>query len=427
MSDVREVEPAATLKGEIRVPGDKSTSHRALLLAALASGESAIEGLSPGEDVRATATIIAALGAQVSFTREITLVGGPDEGLRPSDTPLDCANSGTSMRLLAGVTSTIEGTHVLKGDASLSKRPMDRVAVPLASMGALIEGEGPRVTAPLRVTGRRSLEGISYRVPVASAQVKSAILFAGLQATSVVTIQEDVRTRRTTEDMFRLAGLAIESEELNEGRVVTLHPGRPKATSWRVPGDPSQAAFFCVLGVIHHDARIEILDIDATPERIGFVEVLQRMGASLSVSPGSTHLSLIAESSSLHATEIHAHEIPSVDEVPVLAVAAAAANGVSAFRDMGELRLKESDRFAGSLDLAQRLGCRVWSEGDDFFIEGLTTSQRFAPFDVDGDLDHRMVMSSAVAGAAGHGCVISGAATVSSSYPTFFDDLARLQ
>lgn len=427
MSDVRRVEPTSTLKGEVRVPGDKSSSHRALLLAALASGESDIAGLSPGEDVRATATIVAALGAEVSFSPEKTYVRGPEEGLRVSDAPLDCANSGTSMRLLAGVTSTIEGTHVLVGDASLSKRPMDRVALPLASMGAVIEGQGPRVTAPLRVTGRSALQGISYHVPVASAQVKSAILFAGLGATGTVTIKEDVRTRRTTEDMFHRAGLALKSEDLGEGRVVTLHPGRPTATSWLVPGDPSQAAFFCVLGVIHHDARIEVLDIDATPERTGFVGILQRMGASLSAHSDRTLLSLVAESSSLHATEIHAHEIPSVDEVPVLAVAAAAASGVSAFRGMGELRLKESDRFTGSIDLAKRLGCHVWSDGDDFFIEGLTSAQRFAHFEVDGDLDHRMVMSSAVAGTAGHGCVINGAATVSSSYPTFFDELARLQ
>jgi 3-phosphoshikimate 1-carboxyvinyltransferase len=427
MSEVRDVESAVTLKGEVRVPGDKSTSHRALLLSALASGESVIEGLSPGEDVRATATIVAALGAELEMTGERTHVRGPDAGLRATNVPLDCTNSGTSMRLLAGVTSTVAGTHALVGDASLSTRPMDRVAIPLRTMGATIEGEGPRITAPLRITGRDQLRAISFHVPVASAQVKSALLFAGLRANGEVTIREDVRTRRTTEDMFRIAGLTLESEDLDHGRTVTLQPGRPKAVSWRIPGDPSQAAFFCVLGAIHRDARLEIIDIDATPERTGFVGVLQRMGASVSVSSSNDHLSLVAESSTLDATEIHAHEIPSVDEVPVLAVAAAAARGVSAFRDMGELRVKESDRLSGSLDLVQRLGCRAWSDGDDFFIEGLGSAQHFSHFEIDGGLDHRMVMSSAVAGAAGKGCVIRGAGTVASSYPGFFDDLARLQ
>ncbi len=427
MSAIRHVDPVATLKGEVRVPGDKSASHRALLLAALASGESVIEGLSPGEDVRATAAIVQALGASVRTDGQQAWVRGPDDGLRASDAPLDCANSGTSMRLLAGVTSTIEGSHVLVGDASLSVRPMDRVAAPLTSMGAEVEGEGPRVTAPLRITGRSSLRAISYHVPVASAQVKSAILFAGLRADAVVRVREDVRTRRTTEDMFRGAGLVVESEDVDEGRVVTLHPGRPLATTWRVPGDPSQAAFFCVLGALAREARIEVLDVDATPERIGFVAVLERMGASLGTSEGSTRLSLVAESSPLHATEIHAREVPSVDEVPVLTVAAAAASGVSAFRDMGELRLKESDRFTGSMDLAQRLGCRVWSVDDDFFVEGLDSADRFATFEIDGALDHRMVMASAVAGTVGNGCDIRGAATVSSSYPGFFDDLARLR
>lgn len=304
---------------------------------------------------------------------------------------------------------------------------MDRVAIPLTLMGATVTGEGPRITAPLTIVGRSHLRGIDYHVPTASAQVKSSILLAGLFAQGPSTVFEDVRTRTTTEDMLRLAGVSVSSLDVDAGRRVSLTPGRPLAHSWRVPSDPSQAAFFCVLGLVHPHADIEIVDVEDSPERTGFVRVLQRMGADLVERPGSSGVTLRARSSALAATEIHAAEIPSVDEVPALSVAAAAATGVSSFRDMGELRLKESDRFEGSMALARLLGCRVWSEGDDFFIEGLAGADAFSSFAINAGLDHRIVMSSAVAGAAGHGCDIDGSDTVSSSYPGFFDDVAGLR
>ena len=426
MSDERPVKASSRLRGGVRVPGDKSTSHRALLISALVNGESVIEGLSTGADVRSTALIITQLGAQLKEQGDLVHVLGPADGLRPSTTALDCGNSGTTMRLLTGLVSGVEGIHELVGDASLSARPMDRVAVPLASMGALVEGGGERVTAPLRVHGRAKLRAIDYHVPTASAQVKSAILFAALHADGPSSVREDVRTRRTTEDMFRTSGLDIDSVDLGAGRVVTLGPGRPRPSTWIVPGDPSQAAFFSVLGVIHDDADVVIEDVDATPERTGFVGVLVRMGADLSSEERDSRLSLRARSSSLVGVEVFSSDVPSVDEVPVLAVAAAAARGVSVFRDMGELRLKESDRFEGAMQLVRSLGCRVWHEGDDFFVEGLASARHFAPFEIDAHLDHRMVMAAAVAGSAGQGCVIGGAATVSSSYPGFFEDLASL-
>jgi 3-phosphoshikimate 1-carboxyvinyltransferase len=426
VNDEQPVKAVARLRGRVRVPGDKSTSHRALLISALASGESVIDGLSPGADVRATSRIVAQLGAAVHAQGARVHVLGPEEGLHPSATALDCGNSGTTMRLLAGLVSGVEGAHELVGDASLSARPMDRVAVPLRAMGALVEGAGERVTAPLRVHGRAKLRALDYRVPTASAQVKSCILFAGLHADAPSTVREDVRTRRTTEEMFRASGIAIDSVDVADGRVVTLQPGRPLATSWVVPGDPSQAAFFSVLGAIHEDADLTIVDVDATPERVGFVDVLERMGAQLSIEHRDARLSLRARSSALVGVEVFSSEIPSVDEVPILAVAAAAARGVSAFRDMGELRLKESDRFEGAMTLVRVLGCRAWAEGDDFFVEGLSSARLFAAFEIDAHLDHRMVMAAAVAGSAGQGCVIGGATTVSSSYPGFFADLAAL-
>ncbi len=424
---MRRVEPRAALAGTIRVPGDKSASHRAIMLSALAAGESTIEGLSPGLDVAATSQIVVQLGATRHDDGDRVVVAGPPGGLRPSDSPLICGNSGTTMRLVSGIVSALAGRHRLEGDPSLSRRPMDRVAVPLGLMGARVTGEGPRVTAPLEIEGSSALRGIDYVVPAPSAQVKSAILLAGLSASGPSVVHESVRTRTTTETMLRRAGVRIEDVDVGAGRRVTLWPGPLTPQAWSVPSDPSQAAFFCVLGLIHAHADIEIVDVEDSPERTGFIHVLERMCADLVQRPGESGVTLRARSSSLQATEIHSSEIPSVDEAPILTVAAAAATGVSVFRDMGELRLKESDRFEGALDLARRLGCRAWSEGDDYYVEGLGEAAQFAPFAVDAGLDHRIVMSSAVAGAAGQGCDIDGADTVTSSYPGFFDDLASLR
>ena len=425
MSTAR-VEHFERLRGTVRVPGDKSTSHRALMVSALAEGESTIRGLSPGLDVDGTAQIIEQLGASRVVDDDVVTVVGPPEGLHASDTDLDCGNSGTTMRLMSGVVSAVPGAHRLVGDASLSTRPMDRVGEPLTMMGAHFEGRGDRLHAPLHIVGSNELHGIDYVVPMASAQVKSAILFAAIGATSATTVVEHVRTRPTTEEMLSRAGVSVVSIDDDHGRRITLQPGRPLARNWLVPGDPSQAAFFAVLGCIHPDAELDILDIDSARERNGFLNVLQRMGATLTLQASGAMTSLAVRSSDLLATDIHAREIPSVDEVPVLVVAASAARGVSRFHDVGELRVKESDRFEASLTLAQRLGCRAWSEGDDLFVEGLGSASRFVHFEIDAGLDHRMVMASAVAGCAGAGCSIGGADTVASSYPDFFDDLDRL-
>ena len=425
MSTAR-VEHFERLRGSLHVPGDKSTSHRALMVSALADGESTIRGLSPGQDVAATSRIMEQLGASVTVDDDLVTVVGPSRGLHVSDTGLDCGNSGTTMRLLTGLVSTVPGRHRLVGDASLSARPMDRVAAPLTLMGSRVEGHGARLRAPLHVTGTNDLHGIDYAVPMASAQVKSAILFAALGADAPTTVVEHVRTRPTTEEMFSRAGVAVVSMDVDDGRSVTIQPGRPLARNWLVPGDPSQAAFFAVLGSIHPNAELEVLDIDSARERVGFLGVLQRMGVTMSLRARDSVTTLSVQSSELAATEVHASEIPSVDEVPALVVAAAAADGVSSFRDVGELRVKESDRFEGSLALATALGCRAWSDGDDLFVEGLGSATRFLPFDIDAALDHRMVMASAIAGCAGAGCSIGAAETVASSYPDFFEDLERL-
>jgi 3-phosphoshikimate 1-carboxyvinyltransferase len=427
MNDVERVAHATRLRGSIRVPGDKSSSHRALMISALASGESSITGLSGGDDVAATSVILEQLGATRRDEDGVAYVRGPLEGLHPAAGDLDCGNSGTTMRLMSGIVGSIPGTHRLVGDASLSRRPMDRIATPLGLMGIEITGQGPTTTPPLTVKGPEHVRALEYHVPTASAQVKSALLFAGLFADAPTLVREDVRTRRTTEDMLRLAGITVVSSDEGEGRAVSLAPGRPRRRDWHVPGDPSQAAFFAVLGAIHPDATLEVLSVESTPERVGFVSVLQRMGADVTLSERDGFAVLRTKSSSLVGTEVHSSDVPSVDEVPVLTVAACAASGVSAFRSMSELRHKESDRFAGSLALATLLGCRAWQEGDDFFVEGLGSADRFKEFTISTALDHRMVMASAVAGCAGNGATIEGALSVTSSYPHFFRDLTLLQ
>ena len=426
MSPEQTLGARASASGVVRVPGDKSASHRALMLSALADGMSTIEGLSAGHDVLATRRIVEQMGARTRQVGTRVSVEGPPDGLRADLDSFYCGNSGTTMRLLTGLVSGVPGRHRLTGDASLSQRPMDRVAAPLNLMGADVRGEGVRLTAPLVVRGTDELRGLDYAIPVPSAQVKSAILLAGLSASGPSELRESIRTRTTTEDMLRLAGLSVRSVDGVEGRTITLTPGRPRCQSWSIPGDPSQAAFFAVLGTIHDDADITVSSIDASAERIGFVNVLRRMGANVELHTFAEGTSLRTTSARLRATDVHANEIPSVDEVPVLTVAAAAAVGITRFRNMGELRVKESDRFAGSMLLAELLGCHVWCDDDDFFVEGLDSARAFSNFSIDARLDHRIVMASAIAAVAGRGGTIAGSETVASSYPSFFDDLASL-
>lgn len=425
MSD-RKVQRVGTLRGSVRVPGDKSASHRAVLLSAVGDGKSTIEGLSSGDDVRCTLEIVQQLGATVSSGGDIHEIIGPSEGLRSSESVLDCGNSGTAMRLVAGLLAGVPGTHTLVGDSSLSKRPMGRVIEPLRLMGANISAVDDEL-APLRIEGSHSLVGISYDVPKPSAQVKSAILLAALSADGETTVHEAIRTRTSTETMLQQALVSVEIRNEGVGRSVVLHPSRPIPRHWVIPGDPSQAAFFAVLGLIHNNASIGVVRVLDEPERTGFLNVLQRMGGNIELQRRDNHSALRIRSSFLRGTEVHSSEIPSVDEVPILTVAAAAAVGVTRFIEMSELRVKESDRFSGSMMLAAALGCETWAEGDDFFVRGLGSANNFQNFSIDAGLDHRLVMSAAVAASAGHGGTINNWETVASSYPDFFEDLSSIQ
>lgn len=415
------------LVGSVRVPGDKSISHRALLLAALADGESAITGLSDGDDVHRTLVAIRALGADVTEDDGTVRVSGGRARLHPAAQPLDLGNSGTGMRLLAGVLAGMEGTTELTGDASLTTRPMDRVAQPLEAMGAIVTGQGERCLPPVQITGGH-LRAIDYRPPMASAQVKSAVLLAGMAAEGETVVREPVPTRTHTEDMLARAGAAISVADEGGERVVRVRRSdlRPGTTS--VPGDPSQAAFWIVGGLVVPGSTVTVSDVYLGPQRAGFLDVLRRMGGAIEVRDRSGETgTVISRATALRGTEIQAQEIPSLDEVPILAVAAAVARGRSRFLGVGELRVKESDRLAATVAMLAAFGAEAWVEGEDLIVTGGATIQA-GQFDSGGD--HRMAMAMAIAGTAGPSTAdvttISGWGSVGTSYPRFSIDLSSL-
>jgi 3-phosphoshikimate 1-carboxyvinyltransferase len=416
------------LAGSLQVPGDKSVSHRALLLGALAEGESTIVGLSDGDDVRRTASAIQAIGAEIKRVDRSTLVHGGRSRLGVPPGPIDLGNSGTGMRLLIGVLAGVAGVTVLTGDRSLSERPMDRVADPLGRMGAHVVGRGRRCFPPVEVTGGR-LHGIEYTPPMASAQVKAAVLLAGLDADGDTIVNEPVVTRTHTEDMLATMGAEITIETTSDHRVIRLLRSSLRPTTITVPGDPSQAAFWIVGATMIPDSTVSVSNIYLGPERTGFIGVLRRMGAAIDVHQDDEHTgTVITRTSSLVGTTVRAEEIPSLDEVPILAIAAAAAAGETRFCDVAELRVKESDRLAATADLVHAFGGAAEVDGDDLVVNGRPGAFRAGTVDSHGD--HRMAMAAAIAGIAcaggGAPTVISGWDAVETSYPAFEADLIRL-
>ena len=422
------VEGGVPCRGTVRTPGEKSISHRSVLLAALAEGTSVVHGLSDGADVAASLDAVSAMGVMVVRPDDgtVLLQGGRSRLHQPAG-PVDCGNSGTSMRLLAGLVAGFEWETELVGDESLSARPMDRVAEPLERMGARVEGSGPRCTPPLRVTGA-ALHGMDWTATVASAQVKSAILLAGLSAQGTTIVREAVTTRTHTEEMLAEAGADITVEPWGDGRVVTLRPSALTPVERTVPGDPSASAFFVVAGCAVPGSAVEVAGVYGGPARLGFVDVLRRMGASITLAPGGQGTVAIATSAGpLQATQVAAREIPSLDEVPVLAVAAAIARGTTVFSDVAELRVKEVDRLSAVVALVEAFGATAAVDGDTLAITGRGGPLRGARFDSRGD--HRMAMAAAVAALAaapGERSLVTGFGAVETSYPGFAADLAGL-
>ncbi len=442
----RSILPAARLRGEPRLPGDKSISHRALLLAALAEGRSLVRGAGDGRDVRATAGIVAALGASVERMNEDGLnvdyrVTSPGmDGLHEPEGVLDCRNSGTSLRLCSGVLAGLPFFSVLDGDASLRSRPVARIIEPLRSMGAALYARRSDSLPPLVVIGRSQLRAIDFTTRVPSAQVKSAILLAGLRAEGRTTVREAVATRDHTERMLRSRGIDVRREPADSsgGRSVawTLEGGtRLRPMDERVPVDPSAAAFWLVAGAIHPDAELTLRGVGVNPTRRAAIDILVRMGARIQETAlgnatagdvGEPLADLTVRSSELAAIDLGPEEVAAaIDEIPILCLAATQARGKTTIRGAGELRNKESDRIAGIAAGLTALGARIAVDGDDIAITGPTPLAGAATETLD---DHRLAMTFAVAGLIARGTTtIDRAESAAVSYPSFFLELERLR
>ncbi|MGH9104616.1 MAG: 3-phosphoshikimate 1-carboxyvinyltransferase [Acidimicrobiales bacterium] len=424
------VAPASgrALRGRLRAPGDKSISHRALLVAARAEGRTRIRGLSRGEDVRHTLEAVVALGAGAERSERELYIDGGAPRLGEPGAVVDVGNSGTGIRLLAGFAAAIDGLTVLQGDASVARRPMGRVAVPLRSMGASVDGRQGGRLPPLVIRGGH-LVGIDYELPVASAQVKSAVLFAGLVGSGTTTVREPVPTRAHTEEMLAAAGADIEVRPVGAGFSVAVRPSALHAHDIDVPADPSQAAFWAVAACITPGSDLVLEDVYVGRGRAGFLHVLARMGADLELEneDRARHTAdLHVRSGPLVATDVRGPEVASlIDEVPVLSVAAAFAEGTTTFSDASELRVKETDRVATTVELLHSLGGWAEPAPDGLAVTG-SGGAPLGPGRVESYGDHRIAMAAAVAGLGARGPVtVNGWDATATSYPGFEEDLVR--
>ncbi len=421
--------PSGPLTGRVRVPGDKSISHRALMFGALAVGRSRITGLLEGEDVLATASALRRMGARIEPDGEDWVVDGVGVGtLLQPDGSLDMGNSGTSTRLLMGLVASHGITAAFTGDASLSKRPMSRVIEPLSRMGANFT-PSPGGTLPLMMEGMQPAVPLTYRLPVASAQVKSAVLLAGLNTPGTTTVIEPVPTRDHTERMLRGFGVAVTVEEIGGERHISLTgPADLTPCDIVVPGDPSSAAFFAVAASIVPGSDLVIENVGLNPTRNGIYRVLEQMGANIAYQDerevgGEPVADLRVRHARLHGIEVDPALAPSmIDEFPVLFVAAALAEGTTVTSGLDELRVKESDRLSAMAAALAAVGVSLEEREDGLIIDGSGGApiRGSANSAVESHLDHRIAMSMAVAGLASEGGVaIDSIEPIATSFPNF--------
>jgi 3-phosphoshikimate 1-carboxyvinyltransferase len=408
------VEPAGALVGHIGVPGDKSISHRAVLIGALCDGDTHVRGFGRSGDTQSTVDAVRTLGVEVDDIADDELIvhhGTFTPGL------VDCGNAGTLMRLLAGVLAGHPGRWELTGDESLSARPMDRIAEPLNRMGAHV------TTKPLVVEGSDALKGIEYALPVASAQVKSAVLLAGLNAQSTTTVIEPVPTRDHTELMLQAAGARVRRRPSS----VSIEPtARLQLGDVEVPGDFSAAAPFVVAATLLAGSDLTIHDVGLNPRRTGLLDVLERMGARITVfnrrkAGGEWMGDIQVQSAELVATDVSEQEVPLlVDELPLFALAAAGARGDSRLAGAQELRVKETDRIESVTNGLRALGVRIRARDDGFEVRGVPARPTGGRMSSDGD--HRIAMLAAIAGVTSReGVEVRDAEAVAISFPGFFD------
>ena len=416
------IEPAAALRGHIAVPGDKSISHRAVLLGAIGEGETSVRGFGRSGDTEATIAAVRALGVAVDEddVDSLRIQGVGLRGLREPRAPIDCGNSGTTLRLLAGILAGQQGRFELTGDDSLRRRPVDRIAEPLTQMGARVESNDG--TPPLVVAGGE-LRGIRYELPVASAQVKSCVLLAGLYATGQTTVVEPLPTRDHTELMLEAAGVRITRKQ----RRVSVGPAEHlRLGEVDVPGDFSAAAPFIVAATLLPGSELTIHDVGLNPRRTGLLDVLARMGARITVfnrhkSAGEPVGDLDVRAAELTATTVTAEEVPRmVDELPLFALAAGSAHGESKVEGAQELRVKETDRIETVTTSLRALGIRITASDDGLGVRGVPSRPKGGGMSSHGD--HRIAMLGAVAGLASReGVELEDAQAVAVSFPGFFE------
>jgi 3-phosphoshikimate 1-carboxyvinyltransferase len=419
------VEPAAALVGDVAVPGTKSISHRALLLGAIADGASEIRNFGWAGDTESTVSALRALGVAVDDAdgNVVRVEGAGLRGLKAPDAPIDCGNAGTLMRLIVGLLAGQDGTFTLTGDESLSSRPMERIAEPLRKMG--VEVETLDGHAPITVRGGRALRPISYELPVASAQVKSCVLLAGLYATGgpTVVVERGAQTRDHTERLLRMMGARVQSSP----RQASVWPVERLAPfSLEVPGDFSSAAPLIVAATLLAGSELRIHGVNLNPTRTGLLDVLERMGARVAVFnrrqlAGEPAGDLDVRSAELTATAVEPDEVPAlIDELPLFALAAGMARGESVVEGAQELRAKESNRIETVTTSLKALGIRISEREDGFGVRGIPTRPKGGGMGSAGD--HRLAMLGAIAGLVSReGVEIGGAEAVAISFPGFFD------
>ncbi|NQG18830.1 3-phosphoshikimate 1-carboxyvinyltransferase [Streptococcus suis] len=418
---------ARALEGTVRVPGDKSISHRSIIFGSLAKGVTRVHDILRGEDVLSTMQVFRDLGVTIEDNGDVVEVHGVGfDGLQAPKNDLDMGNSGTSIRLISGVLAGQEFEATMFGDDSLSKRPMDRVTVPLSQMGVTVSGQTDRDLPPLTIKGTKSLKPISYQLPVASAQVKSALLFAALQAEGESVIIEKEITRNHTEDMIVQFGghLSVDGKEIRitGGQEFT-------AQEIVVPGDISSAAFWLVAGLVVPGSKITLENVGINETRTGILDVIKAMGGKMTLSNVdeiAKSATITVEYSSLQGTEIAGDLIPRlIDELPIIALLATQANGTTIIRDAEELKVKETDRIQVVADALNSMGAKIEPTADGMIIEG-PTPLHGATVNTFGD--HRIGMMTAIAAllAQDGDVVLERAEAINTSYPAFFDHLESL-
>lgn len=417
------------VRATIEVPSDKSISHRALIFNAIADGRATIEGILDAEDVRSTAACLAALGVSIDWTAgtDTAVVQGAGlHGLFEAENVLDCRNSGTSMRLLTGLLAAHPILSILTGDDQLRRRPMARIISPLRRMGAHIHARTGDTLAPLAIKGG-DLKACAHDNTVASAQVKSAILLAGLYADGETTVTEPFRSRDHTERMLSAMGAALKSQGETK---LSITPAQHLAPlSLRVPGDISSAAPWLVLGACHPDAEILVRNVNTNPTRTGMLDILRAMGADIEVNEerttgGEPVADIVVRTSRLHGITIGGSLVPrAIDELPLVAILGCFAEGETLVQDAEELIVKETDRVAATIQALGRLGAKVQPRADGFSVSGPIAGFQGGRVDAGGD--HRIGMLAGIAGCLAEGTTRVDNDAVAVSYPGFWDDLAR--